>query len=374
MNILTVMNTTQIISLQSNKVKATPFCCNHLFLANFKWIPFKLIASRLIYLISALLSTLQITAQQNPKIIEGFAQGTTYHITYNDIENRDFKQEIDSVLSHFDLSVSTYNPRSIISKINRNEFVIVDEYFRICFKEAKRIWKLTDGAFDPTVYPLVNAWGFGPNKKESLNQSKIDSILKFVGFDKMELLDSTIIKRDPRVSLDFNAFAQGYSVDVISRFLESKKIDFYIVEIGGEVYAKGRKNEFSTWKIGIEQPDENKETENPILAIVSLDGLAVATSGNYRKFIALENGIKYAHHIDPATGYPAKNNLLSVSVFSKSCLVSDAMATAFLVMGLPKTLKYLKKHRNIDAFLIYSDEIGNYQTFKTDGLQSIIEK
>jgi thiamine biosynthesis lipoprotein len=330
--------------------------------------------SKTLFLIVFISLSLQMTAQQNTVFIEGFAQGTTYHITYIDKENRNLKQEIDGLLSDFDLSVSTYNPNSIISKINTNKQVIVDDYFKACFKKAKKIWKLTNGAFDPTVFPLVNAWGFGPHKKESLDQSKIDSILEFVGFDKIEIQGNTVVKKDPRIKLDFNAFAQGYSVDVVSAFLESKSINSYLVEIGGEVYAKGKKSEFSMWKIGIEQPEENKESENPIIAIVSLDNRAVATSGNYRKFIELENGFKYAHHINPITGYPTKNNVLSVSVFSKKCIISDAMATAFLVMGLPKTLEYLKKHREIDAFLIYSDEFGNYNVYHTEGLRSLIEK
>lgn len=310
--------------------------------------------------------------QEEPIRIEGEAQGTTYHITYYDKKNRNLKKEIDKILDNFDNSVSTYNPNSIISKINTNiKNVQVDKYFITCFNKAKEVWKNTNGAFDPTVYPLSNAWGFGPGKKEKIDKIKIDSILKFVGFDLIELKDKKIIKKDFRVALDFNAFAQGYSVDVVSEFLNSKKIKSYVVEIGGEVYAKGKTLNGENWTVGIEQPIDNKINENPLKAIIKLEDKAVATSGNYRRFV-VEEGIKYAHHIDPKTGYPTKNNLLSASIFSKECITSDANATGVLVMGLEKAILFLELHPELQAYLIYCDEKGNYQVYETPGLKSII--
>jgi thiamine biosynthesis lipoprotein len=311
-------------------------------------------------------------SQTEPVRIEGQAQGTTYHITYYDLENRGFQPEIEKILADFDKSVSTYLPSSIISRINSNQKnVLVDTYFITCFNKAKEIWKNTDGAFDPTVYPLVNAWGFGPGKKQKIEKTKIDSILQFVGFDLIELKGKKIVKKDPRVSLDFNAFAQGYSVDVVSDFLNSKKINSYIVEIGGEVYAKGKKTNGDNWTIGIEKPIENKTSENPAKAIVKLENLAIATSGNYRRFI-IEDGIRYGHHIDPKTGYPTKNNLLSASIFASDCISSDANATGVLVMGLEKAKIFLQAHPELQAYLIYSDDKGNYQVYETPGLKSII--
>jgi thiamine biosynthesis lipoprotein len=309
---------------------------------------------------------------QAPIKIEGEAQGTTYHITYFDNQNRDFQSEIEKILKDFDLSVSTYIPNSIISRINSNEKnVIVDKYFIACFNKAKEVWKNTNGAFDPTVYPLSNAWGFGPGKKQKIEKSKIDSILKFVGFQLIELKGNKIVKKDPRVALDFNALAQGYSVDVVSDFLNSKKIKSYIVEIGGEVYAKGQKPDGKSWNIGIEKPIDNKETGNPLKAIAKLENMAVATSGNYRRFV-IEDGVKYAHHIDPKTGYPTKNNLLSASIFAKECISSDANATGILVLGLEKAKVFLQKHPELQAYLIYSDDKGNYQVYETAGIKSII--
>ena len=311
-------------------------------------------------------------SQQQPVIINGEAQGSTYHIVYFDEQDRNFKPEIEQILKDFDLSLSTYMPNSIISRINANEpDVLVDDYFIACFKKAKEIWKHTNGAFDPTVYPLVNAWGFGPGKKLTIEKQKIDSILKFVGFNKIKLKGNKIIKKDPRVSLDFNAFAQGYSVDVVSEFLSSKGITSYVVEIGGEVYAKGKKPNGDYWTIGIEQPSENKESANPLKALAKLIDLSVATSGDYRKFI-VENGVKYAHTISPKTGYPVKNNLLSVSLFSDDAITSDAMATGIMVMGLEKAKVFLKKHKELQAYMIYSDENEGYQVYETIGLKDII--
>lgn len=311
-------------------------------------------------------------SQLQPVKFEGKAQGTTYHITYFDSLNRNLQPEIEQILLDFDLSVSTYIPNSIISRINSNEKnVKVDKYFIACFKKAKEVWKNTNGAFDPTIFPLSNAWGFGPGKKQSIEKKRIDSILKFVGFDLIKLKGKRIIKKDARVKLDFNAFAQGYSVDVVSDFLISKNIKSFIVEIGGEVYANSKKPDGTNWTVGIEKPIDNKETQNPLKATVKLENLALATSGNYRRFI-IEDGVKYAHHIDPKTGYPTKNNLLSASVFSKECISSDANATGILVMGFEKAKLFLDNHPELQAYLIYSDENGNYKEYKTDGLKAIL--
>lgn len=315
-----------------------------------------------------------LKAQQEPIKFGGNAQGSTYHITYYGNDGRDFQKEIEQILKDFDKSVSTYLPSSIISRINAGEQnVKVDKYFIACFNKAKEVWKNTNGAFDPTVYPLVNAWGFGPGKKEKIDKTIIDSILQFVGFDLIKLKGKYVVKKDKRVALDFNAFAQGYSVDVVSQFLNTKGIKSYIVEIGGEVYAKGKKPDGGNWTIGIEKPIDNKEGVNPLKAIVKLEDLAVATSGNYRRFI-IENGVKYAHHIDPKTGYPTKNNLLSASIFSKECISSDANATGILVMGFEKAKEFLNKHAELQAYLIYSDENGNYQVYESPKLKTIIEE
>lgn len=311
-------------------------------------------------------------SQSTPIYLEGETQGTSYHITYYDTCQRDLQGDIEEILADFDYSVSTYNPYSLISRVNRNDSTVkVDAYFIACFNKAKEIWKNTDGAFDPTVYPLVNAWGFGPGKKQHIEKVVIDSILVFVGFEKVELIGNKVVKKDPRLGLDFNAFAQGYSVDVISKFLLSKGIKNFVVEIGGEVYAHGKMANNGCWLVGIEEPTDNQETNNELYLIVELENRALATSGNYRKYI-IENGVKYAHHIDPKTGYPAKNNLLSASILSSECISSDANATGVLVMGLEKATAFLQAHPELQAYLIYSDENGNYKVYQTPGMKSII--
>lgn len=325
------------------------------------------------YLFTLFFSVLSVTgfSQVQPITIKGFAQGTTYSITYYDAQHRNFQTEIKQLLLDFDYSVSTYQPYSIISRVNRNEAVAVDDYFRTCFYKAKEVWKNTQGTFDPTVLPLVNAWGFGPGKKINIVKSKIDSILSFVGFDLIDLKGTTICKKDPRVSLDFNAFAQGYSVDVVSNFLKTQRIESFVVEIGGEVYANGNKPDGSNWQVGIEQPYDNQESENPTRIWAKLENLAIATSGNNRQYY-IEKGIKYSHHINPKSGYPAKNTLLSVSVFAADCISADAYATGLLVMGLPKAQQFLVKHPELQAYLIYSDEFGNFKEYQTPGLQHIV--
>jgi thiamine biosynthesis lipoprotein len=248
--------------------------------------------------------------------------------------------------------------------------VRVDDYFKTCFNKAKEIWKATDGAFDPTVYPLVNAWGWGPGQKKEITPQLIDSLLDFVGFEKIKLKKNHVVKSDPRVSLDFNAFAQGYSVDVVSTFLRNKGIHSFIVEIGGEVYAGDAPPGKEYWTVSIEQPLDNKLTKNPGMFDVKLVNRAVATSGNNRKFF-VEDGVKYAHHLDPKTGYPAKNNLLAVSVFSPECISSDANATGILVMGYERCMEYLKLHPELQIVLVYSSGDGVVNTYVSLGLEKL---
>ena len=315
-----------------------------------------------------------LLAETSPIRLAGFAQGTTYHITYYDSLNRNFQKEIDSLLLEFDFSVSTYNSKSLISDFNKSKRGCkMDKYFKACMVKAVEIWKLTDGAFDPTVYPLVNAWGFGPEEKSKLDSNQISQILKYVGLDKIIIKGDSLIKKDYRVGLDFNAFAQGYSVDVVSEYLFKKGIQHSLVEIGGEVYARNYKKNGQKWTVGIEMPYENKDSINPLKAIASLSNLALSTSGNYRRFY-YSNGVKYVHHIDPKTGFPTTNNLLSASVFAENCITSDASATGLLVLGLERSIEYLNQHQEIDAYLIYIDNAGLLKIYKTNGLTNIISE
>ena len=254
-------------------------------------------------------------AKQQYYKIMGNTQGTTYHIIYR--YSRMLKPQVDSILHAIDMSLSTYNPNSIISKVNRNEPVKLDDHFIKVFRKSIEISEATDGAFDVTVGPLVDAYGFGPgNRINHLTKKQIDSILQFVGYHKVHLEGRKLIKDDPRIQLDFNAIAQGYTVDVIAKYFDRLGITDYMVEVGGELLAKGR-NEFGeAWRIGIDKPIEGStEATREIQLIVGFKGAkkAISTSGNYRRFY-VENGIKYTHTINPHTGYPVKSNLLSASI------------------------------------------------------------
>lgn len=316
------------------------------------------------------------SCKENPQFsnFAGTAQGTTYSIVFENSDQRnplDLREEVEKILQDFDMSLSLYKDSSILSKINRNDEAIPDKYFTEVFKRSAEISQLTDGAFDVTVGPLVKAWGFGPDEHKNVSPSKIDSLLKLVGMGKVELKDGSILKTDPRISLDFNAIAQGYSVDVVSAYLDEKGIDSYLVEIGGEVRVKGDKGG-AFWRIGIDRPvDNNISPGSDLEAIIEIKDRSLATSGNYRKFY-VENGIKYSHTIDPKTGYPAKNKLLSATILAPDCATADGIATACMVMGKEKSIEFLDLHPEFDGYLIYSDNNGNFKTWMTEKLKGFI--
>jgi len=309
-----------------------------------------------------------------PVHLLGEAQGTYYSILYFDAAKKDFQESIDSLLDAFDQSVSLWVPSSIISRVNNNDSAIVlDESFVGNFQLSMEVSKKTGGAFDVTVGPLVRAWGFGFDEKKHVDDHIIDSLLQFTGYEKIRIKDGKIVKADPRVSIDFNAIAQGYSVDLVGNFLESRGITDYLIDIGGEVKASGKKPGGKTWQVGIEKPARHQDDPRDLKAVIALKNKSVATSGSYRKFYEV-NGIRYSHTIDPKTGRPVQHSLLSVSVLADCTAVADAYATAFMVMGLEKAKKYLEKNKSLDAFFIYSDQEGNYQTYATPGFQKYITK
>ncbi len=301
----------------------------------------------------------------------GEAQGTYYSIIYFDGQERDLQFEIDSLLTDFDKSVSLWVPNSILSRINNNETDIeIDNYFIDNFNISKDVSEQTNGAFDFTIGKLIKAWGFGYDENKTIEPNMIDSLLNLSGYEKVKLEGGEIIKEDPRISFDFNAVAQGYSVDMIALFLESKNISNYLIDIGGEVKAKGTKPEGTKWKVGIEKPAEQKNDSRDLEAVAELLDLSIATSGNYRKFYE-EDGIRYSHTIDPKTGYPAKNTLLSVSVLHKSTAYADAYATALMVMGFEKAKAFVEKENDLEAFFIFSTE-NSFETYVTTGFKDII--
>jgi FAD:protein FMN transferase len=308
--------------------------------------------------------------------ITGFIQGTTYNIVYDNKKKLDpgeLRIKIEKILHDFDKSLSIYEDSSILSKINRNEDVVVDSFFTDVFNKSAIISQMTDGAFDITVAPLVKAWGFGPDDHKNFQLSKLDSLMRLIGMGKVKLVNGKLIKTDPGICLDFNAIAQGYSVDVICRFFDSLDIHNYLIEIGGEVMAKGTKNG-ALWRIGIDKPEDfNMSPGQNLQAIIKLKNKAIATSGNYRKFY-VENGIKYSHTIDPKTGYPAKNRILSASIIADECGMADGFATACMVKGLDDAIEFIKKNPQLMAYFIYSDDDGNFKTWISEELKDSISE
>jgi thiamine biosynthesis lipoprotein len=304
----------------------------------------------------------------------GFTQGSTYSIVYDNSINitpQDLQLKVEKILHDFEMSLSVYQDSSVISKINRNEDVILDSFFIDVFNKSVLVSEMTDGAFDITVGPLVRAWGFGPDEYKSFTEEKRDSLLELVGMRKISLENGRLIKSNPGICLDVNAIAQGYSVDVICRYFDNLGIRNYLVEIGGEVRAKGKKGG-ALWRIGIDRPEDNNMSPGQSLqGIIKITDKAVSTSGNYRKFY-IENGVKYSHEIDPKTGYPAKNTLLSSTILAEDCALADGIATASMVIGKEKTIRFLELHPEIEAYLIYSDENGNFKTWMSENLKKNI--
>jgi len=301
---------------------------------------------------------------------EGFIFGTTYHLIYD--HPNDLHEEIRVAFNEFDLSLSTYNKQSIISKVNRDEPVEVDAYFKTVFHKAVEVTKATEGAFDMTIGPLANAWGFGFSNKDSITQELVDSLLLHMGMDKIKLEGNRVVKANPAIVLNVNALAKGYGVDVIANLLEAQGITNYMVEIGGELRVKGHNQKKQNWRVGIDMPvDDPQVITRDLQEVISITNTALATSGNYRNFYYKE-GKKYAHTISPYTGYPVQHQLLSASVIAPDCMTADAYATAFMVLGLEKSLEIVKQHPELEAYFISSDEEETYRITMTDKFQQFI--
>jgi thiamine biosynthesis lipoprotein len=306
-------------------------------------------------------------------VFHGKAQGTFYNVSYFAADTLVSQKAMDSLLSAFDLCASMYNPKSIISRINRNEPAEADSSFKVIFRLAMDVSEKTNGAFDITVGPLVNAWGFGFKQKIKLTKAKVDSLRQFVGYKNVHLEGNKVVKSNPGITIDFNAIAQGYSVDLLAHFIDRKGIQNYLIEIGGEVIGKGKKTDGKNWVVGVEKPSSDMYQNQEVKTTLKLENMAVSTSGSTRKYYE-ENGIRYSHTIDPATGYPVKHSLLSVSVLAPSCAVADAYATVFMVLGLEKSKEFLNKNKQLNAYFIYSGKDGLLKTYATEGFQKVILK
>ncbi len=329
------------------------------------------------FLLLLIVGTVLIIRQQHDQPYQhnkGAIFGTTYSITYQ--SGDDLHDEILAELQRVDASLSMFNETSTISRINRNESVETDEMFNEVFTLAQKVSEETDGAFDMTVAPLVNAWGFGFKQGMPPTPHVIDSLRQLVGYKKVTLATSqnqqetSIVKADPRIMLDGSAIAKGYGCDRVAKLLRRKDIKNYMIEIGGEVVTNGVNPNRVAWRIGVTKPQEEGSQEG-LQTILNVSDKAMATSGNYRRFY-YKDGKKYAHTIDPKTGHPVQHSLLSATVLAPSCAEADAYATSFMVMGLQRSQELLKRHPELMAYLIYTDAQGNYATWYSANMKEKI--
>jgi len=306
--------------------------------------------------------------------LQGFTQGTTYHITYQHPTETDLTEQIDSILRRFDASLSSYDSTSIISAINRNDLGgKTDSLFRTVFRESGRVYQVTGGAFDISLGPVINAWGFGSGQQQNPDSAMIDSLLQYVGMEKVSLRGVRLTKSHPGVQLNVNAIAQGYAVDVVAGYLDELGCRNYMVEIGGEIRTHGMNEKGNFWRIGVDRPEYgNMVPGQQLQVIISMHNRSLATSGNYRKFYE-KDGVKITHSIDPVSGYPKASNLLSVTILCDECMTADAYATSCMVMGLEKGKIFVEGQKGVDAYFIFGDEYGAYQVWYTDGMKKYIE-
>ena len=318
-----------------------------------------------IFLFSSLFTLTSCKNEINTPIkLQGFVFGTSYNIIYYDV-GISFEEEIIQLFEDINNSISTYIPTSDISRINSGDSgVIVDAYFKEIFSKSERIFKETKGYFDPTVGNLVNAWGFGPEKSmNNIDSSRVKDLMKFVGFDKVTIENNQVNKKYSETYFDFNSIGKGYGLDIIARFLESKKIKNYLIEIGGEVRVKGTKPEGKIWTVQLENP--NTDGSRSAYTYLQLTNSSMASSGNYRKFRMAPTGEKYVHTINPKTGFALESNLLAATVIAElDCADVDAYATSFMAMGLEKTVKFLEAKPHLKVVLIYVNEAGDLAEFR----------
>ena len=325
------------------------------------------------FLLFLIIGTVVILEKQPPfRANEGLVFGTIYKITYQ--HQDDLHQDIKEALKEVDNSLSPYNPHSIITSINNNKDTLLNEHFTHVFNLSQKISAETEGAFDITVAPLVNAWGFGFKHSIDVDPHTIDSLCQFIGYQKIKLEDDRIVKEDPRTMLDCSSIAKGYGVDRVARLLDQKGVQHYMVDIGGEVVVKGKNPHMKTWRIGINKPIEDSLSINQELqTILEVSGVGMATSGNYRKFY-YKDGKRYAHTIDPRLGCPVQHNILSATVIANDCTTADAYATAFMVMGLEKSLEFCKEHPELNAYFICAGSGDNYEIHSTPGMDKFMIK
>ena len=302
--------------------------------------------------------------QPQKMVLQGLVQGSYYAIAYYDEEGRNFQQEIDSIFHAVDMSVNLWVDSSVICKVNRNEEVALDHIFIENFEVAQRAAALSDGYFDPTISPLVSAWGFSAKKPHlpPLTSHLIDSLKQLVDYRKVRIEDGKLIKENPAMKLDFNAIAQGYTTDLVGALLEAKGIKSYIVDVGGEIFARGTKPDGKPWVVGIEKPAADWDSERVVQQRVELEDKGIVTSGSYRKYVE-RDGKRYSHCIDPMTGYPVEHNLLSATVIAENATWADALASICMVMGMERSLELIKTLEGVEVYYIFVNDRNELETY-----------
>lgn len=315
----------------------------------------------------------QNAAKEERVSFNGQTMGTYYNIIYLHSDGINYKKEVDSLLLIWNQALSTYIKDSEISRFNRSSQLYFESpYFYPVLKKSREIFEASGGAFDPTVMPLVNAWGFGPENREMPDSSEVKRLKKLVNFNYIGFDSVHVWKKKPGVELDFSAIAKGYGVDVVGEFLARQGIKNYLVDIGGEITCKGVTEHGVPWSTGIEDP-QVQLNERRIMTVIQVSGKAIATSGNYRNFYVKE-GRKYAHTISPFTGYPVQHSLLSATVVADSCITADGFATAFMVLGVEPSIEILNEHSELEAYFIFSDAEGQIKTYMTEGFKAILKE
>ena len=309
--------------------------------------------------------------QPQKVILQGEAQGSYYAITYFDEQGRNFQREIDSIFHAVDMSVNLWVNSSVIMKVNRNEEVTLDSIFIDNFRIAQEAAQLSEGYFDPTISPIVAAWGFSYKHGDSITSQLIDSLKQLVDYRKVHIKNGKVIKENSAMTLDFNAIAQGYTSDLIAAFLDSRGITNYLVDTGGEIMARGGKPNGQPWIVGIEKPAENEDSERIVHTRIALRDKGLVTSGSTRKYVE-RNGKRYSHCIDPHTGYPVEHQLLSATVLAESSVWADALASICMVMGMEQSLPLIESMDGVEAYYIFVNEKGDLETFATEGFQKLI--
>ena len=304
-------------------------------------------------------------------VFSGYTQGTYYRVVYYANDTIVTRKDIENVFENFLLTASIYDKNSLISKINRNGPTELNDDFVVIFNRAKEISSLTEGAFDVTVGNLVNAWGFGPKAGTDLTPEQVQLLRKNVGYDNVDIVNGQVVKKDKEIELNFNAIAKGYSADLVSRFLRQNKIENFLVNVGGEICASGKKADGSPWVVGVEQPTADADDEAQMQTIIELTDKSLATSGTYRRYRE-EDGVRYSHTVDPRTGYPVSHTLLSATVIADDCMTADALATAFMVLGKDEAMKFLEAHPQYEGYFISSDTDDEFKVTYTKGFEKYI--